>query len=62
MRAYTYNTIVHTVILFLYVSYVCMYVIQAADGKWGEDPEYKRYKKTVPVLIPFIGRAGNAAF
>eukprot|EP01036_Dinobryon_divergens_P037435 gene37435-48966_t len=35
---------------------------KAADSKWGEDPEYKRYKKTVPVLIPFIGRAGDAAF
>ena len=39
-----------------------IHVLQAADGKWGEDPEYKRYKETVPVLIPFIGRAGDAAF
>ena len=34
----------------------------AADKKWGEDASYKRYKATVPVLVPFVGRAGDAAF
>lgn len=35
---------------------------QAGNKKWGEDVEYKRYKQTTPVLIPLIGRRGNAAF
>ncbi len=34
----------------------------ASDKKWGEDLKYRAYKKTTPVLIPFIGRKGNAAF
>ena len=33
-----------------------------ANEKFGDDPEYKAYKSKVPVLIPFIGRAGNAEF
>lgn len=34
----------------------------AADKKWGDDASYKKYKASVPVLVPFIGRAGNAGF
>jgi steroid 5-alpha reductase family enzyme len=33
-----------------------------ADKKYSEDPQYKAYKGRVPVLVPFIGRAGDAAF
>lgn len=35
---------------------------KAADTKWGDDAAYKKYKQSTPVLIPLIGRAGNAAF
>jgi steroid 5-alpha reductase family enzyme len=35
---------------------------KSADKKWGGDKIYKHYKETVPVLIPFVGRAGDAAF
>jgi steroid 5-alpha reductase family enzyme len=34
----------------------------AATKKWGDDGAYQRYKAQVPVLIPFIGRTGDAAF
>eukprot|EP00047_Mylnosiga_fluctuans_P002047 m.222944 g.222944 ORF g.222944 m.222944 type:complete len:341 (-) comp10852_c0_seq1:146-1168(-) len=35
---------------------------RAADKRWGDDPEYKAYKARTPVLIPFVGRVGDAAF
>jgi steroid 5-alpha reductase family enzyme len=34
----------------------------SAEKRWGDDAEYKQYKANVPVLIPFIGRRGSAAF
>jgi len=33
-----------------------------ADKKFHEDPQYKEYKARVPVLVPWVGRAGNAPF
>jgi steroid 5-alpha reductase family enzyme len=33
-----------------------------ADKKFEDDVEYKTYKAAVPVLIPFIGRAGDSQF
>ena len=33
-----------------------------ADDKFGHDDGYKIYKKSTPVLIPFIGRSGDAMF
>lgn len=35
---------------------------KAADEKWGEEKDYQQYKQHVPVLIPVIGRRGNAKF
>jgi steroid 5-alpha reductase family enzyme len=35
---------------------------KAADKKWSDNHEYKAYKANVPVLIPFVGRKGDAAF
>jgi steroid 5-alpha reductase family enzyme len=35
---------------------------KTADKHWGDDPEYKAYKARTPVLIPYIGRAGDAPF
>ncbi|KAL7012786.1 hypothetical protein ACKWTF_015047 [Chironomus riparius] len=33
-----------------------------ADEKFGHYEEYKIYKKSTPVLVPFIGRCGDAMF
>lgn len=33
-----------------------------AAEKFRDDPQYKAYKASVPVLIPFVGRAGDATF
>jgi steroid 5-alpha reductase family enzyme len=33
-----------------------------ADEKYKDNAAYKKYKETVPVLIPFIGRKGSAKF
>ncbi|CAE7448409.1 putative hypothetical protein [Symbiodinium microadriaticum] len=35
---------------------------KAADEKWEQDEEYRKYKESVPVLIPFVGRKGDAKF
>jgi steroid 5-alpha reductase family enzyme len=35
---------------------------KAAAKKWAEDADYRRYRDSVPVLIPFIGRTGDAEF
>jgi steroid 5-alpha reductase family enzyme len=32
----------------------------AAGKKWGDDASYKRYKHGTPVLVPLVGRAGDA--
>ena len=34
----------------------------AGDKKWADDPLYKEYKLTTPVLIPIFGRKGNASW
>jgi len=33
-----------------------------ADDKWGSDPEYRRYKKTVSVLVPWFRRDPGAEY
>lgn len=35
---------------------------ESANKHWGDSAEYKAYKAKTPVLIPFIGRAGDAKF
>lgn len=35
---------------------------RAADQKFGKNPDYQKYKKATPVLVPFIGRRGDAMF
>lgn len=35
---------------------------KAANKRWAEDQDYQNYKKNVPVLIPFVGRKGDAPF
>eukprot|EP01035_Chromulina_nebulosa_P021511 gene21511-27855_t len=35
---------------------------KSANKHWGNDEAYKKYKRDVPVLIPFIGRRGDALF
>jgi steroid 5-alpha reductase family enzyme len=35
---------------------------QKADKKYGDNDLYQHYKQTTPVLVPFIGRRGDAMF
>jgi steroid 5-alpha reductase family enzyme len=50
-----------TSLLLVFVSGVPL-LEKAADKRWREDTSYKAYKQNTPVLIPFIGRKGNAPF
>lgn len=33
-----------------------------ANEKFRDDAQYKEYKARVPVLVPWVGRAGDAPF
>jgi hypothetical protein len=52
----------------LFVAFLLIYISgiplleKLADEKYKDNKEYKLYKQSVPVLIPFIGRAGNSKF
>lgn len=35
---------------------------QKATKKYGDNDEYVKYKRTTPVLVPLIGRKGDAMF
>ena len=35
---------------------------RAGAKRWGDDAAYKAYIQNTPVLVPFIGRCGNAPF
>ena len=48
-------------LLLIYISGIPM-LEKAGVEKWGDDKAYKAYKKNTPVLIPYIGRKGDAAF
>jgi steroid 5-alpha reductase family enzyme len=48
-------------LLLIYISGIPL-LEKIADEKYKDNKEYKLYKERVPVLIPFIGRAGNAKF
>lgn len=50
-----------TFVLLVFVSGVPL-LERAADKRWREDAGYKAYKQRTPVLVPFIGRKGNAPF
>ena len=48
-------------LLLIFVSGVKL-LEKASDARWGSSRSYNEYKKTTPVLIPFIGRKGDALF
>jgi steroid 5-alpha reductase family enzyme len=47
--------------LLIFVSGIPM-LEEKSDKRFGEIEEYQQYKLKTPVLVPFIGRAGNAMF
>ncbi|CAG9802743.1 unnamed protein product [Chironomus riparius] len=54
-------TPVFVALLLIFVSGIPL-LEQSADVKFGNNDEYKTYKSSTPVLIPFFGRAGDAMF
>lgn len=48
-------------LLLIYMSGIPM-LEKSANEKFGSDPKFQDYKKNTPVLIPFIGRKGDASF
>ncbi|XP_070492994.1 uncharacterized protein [Chironomus tepperi] len=52
---------VFVALLLIFVSGIPL-LEKSADAKFGNNEEYKIYKKSTPVLVPFIGRAGDAMF
>jgi steroid 5-alpha reductase family enzyme len=48
-------------LLLIYMSGIPM-LEKSANEKFGNDPKFQEYKKNTPVLIPFIGRKGDADF
>lgn len=59
--AYVFISPIFVAFLLIFVSGIPL-LEQKADKKFGENPEYQTYKKETPVLVPFIGRAGDAMF
>lgn len=57
-----------TIISPIFVSLLLIYVSgiplleKIANEKYKDNKQYKLYKERVPVLIPFIGRKGDAKF
>lgn len=35
---------------------------ESGDKRFGENEAYRKYKENTPVLVPFIGRRGDASF
>lgn len=62
------KTILISLISPLFVAFLLIFVsgIQMlekhADERFGNQEDYKKYKASTPVLIPFIGRKGNSRF
>ena len=60
-KAITFLCPVFVCLLLVFVSGVNL-LEKASDARWGSSQDYKEYKAVTPVLIPFIGRKGDAAF
>jgi steroid 5-alpha reductase family enzyme len=48
-------------LLLIFVSGIPM-LEKKADERYGADEKYQEYKRNTPVLVPFIGRSGDAMF
>lgn len=59
--AFVFLSPVFVALLLVFVSGIPL-LEQKADKKFGENNDYKSYKAETPVLVPFIGRKGDAMF
>lgn len=59
--AYVFISPVFVAFLLIFVSGIPL-LEEKADKRFGENLDYQKYKKETPVLVPFIGRAGDAKF
>lgn len=59
--AFVFLSPVFVALLLIFVSGIPL-LEQKADKKFGENNDYQRYKEETPVLVPFIGRKGDAMF
>lgn len=59
--AFAFLSPVFVALLLIFVSGIPL-LEEKADKKFGDSDLYKDYKRKTPVLVPFIGRAGNAKF
>lgn len=59
-----WSSVLSPVLVFLLLVYVSgIKLLEAAgDKKWGKEQNYITYKQQTPVLIPFVGRAGDATW
>ena len=59
--AFVFLSPVFVALLLIFVSGIPL-LEQKADKKFGENMDYKKYKAETPVLVPLIGRRGDAMF
>lgn len=59
--AFVFLSPVFVALLLIFVSGIPL-LEQKADKKFGDNDLYRKYKETTPVLVPFIGRKGDAGF
>lgn len=59
--AFVFLSPVFVALLLIFVSGITL-LEQKADKKFGEETAYKKYKAETPVLVPLIGRKGDAMF
>lgn len=58
---YVFISPVFIALLLIFVSGIPL-LEKKADERYGDREDYQKYKKSTPVLVPFIGRAGSAMF
>lgn len=59
--AFVFLSPLFVALLLIFVSGIPL-LEQKADKKFGDNDLYRKYKETTPVLVPFIGRKGDAGF
>lgn len=59
--AFVFLSPVFVALLLIFVSGIPL-LEQKADKKFGDNELYRKYKDETPVLVPFIGRKGDAMF
>lgn len=59
--AFVFLSPVFVTLLLIFISGIPL-LEEKADKKYGDNDAYQEYKAQTPVLVPFIGRAGDAMF